>query len=80
MKCPHCNTDLVQKSRAALLLAGIFFFAGAIALFYLYAIIWTAALLLLAVAVYLLTWCILGRGYWCRVCKKFPITRNLTQP
>jgi len=80
VKCSHCNTDLVQKSRAALLLAGAFFLAGAIALFYLYAIIWIAALLLLVVAIYLLTWCILGKGLWCRSCKKFPVVRRPTLP
>jgi hypothetical protein len=79
MKCPHCNSDLVPKSPAALFLAGVFFLAGAIALFFLYAIIWIAALLLLVVAIYLLTWSLLGKGLWCRACKKFPVVRKAKQ-
>lgn len=79
MKCPHCDTDLLEKSRIALFLAGIFFLAGAVALVFLYTIIWIAALLLLVVAAYLLTWAILGKGLWCRTCKRFPIVRSSTQ-
>ena len=75
MNCPHCGTQLVQKNRAALLLGSIVFLAGAAGLFLVYPIIWIAALLLLVVGVYLLTWTVLGKGLWCRVCKRFPVAR-----
>jgi hypothetical protein len=33
--------------------------------------LWVPAIILVLTAVFLMTWATLGRGYWCRGCKKF---------
>ncbi|HKS83466.1 MAG TPA: hypothetical protein VJR23_18320 [Candidatus Acidoferrales bacterium] len=35
---------------------------------------WIVAAMLLAIAAYLLVWSTLGKGRWCRRCKKFSIS------
>jgi hypothetical protein len=34
---------------------------------------WAPAIILALTGTYLITWATLGRGYWCRECKKFSL-------
>ncbi len=78
-KCPHCHGELVEKSRSGLLFVATVFLGGAIAVFLLYAIFWIAALLLLVIAIFLFAWSVLGKGRWCRSCRKFPMLRRSSE-
>jgi hypothetical protein len=61
---------MVHKSPLRLLLVGLVMVASpAAAAFVPY--LWAPAIILVLTGCYLITWSTLGRGYWCRECKKF---------
>ena len=63
---------MVQKNRSRLLAVGILMLASiAIAFFVPY--FWLPAIVLGAAGAYLFVWATLGKGCWCRACKKFSI-------
>jgi hypothetical protein len=68
---------LVQKSRRRLIGAGILAVVVA-GLLFLPSIIWISAcgLFLGCIGVYLLLWGVVGKGYWCRTCKRIPPDMN----
>jgi Flp pilus assembly protein TadB len=69
-KCPTCRGDLIQKSRARLLAVGVLLvFSPVLAWFV--PLLWAPAIVFTFTGLYLLAWAILGRGRWCRNCKKF---------
>jgi hypothetical protein len=71
-----CKGPLLQKSQTQLLLAAFAFFVVAAGL-----VLWLPAVRLAIVvaiilgltAAYLFVWSWLGKGRWCRTCKRFPI-------
>ncbi len=71
--CPICGTELVQKSRRLLVGTGVGAVLAAVLLF-LPSIIWVSACGLFAgcIGIYFLMWGIVGKGYWCRTCKRIP--------
>jgi len=74
--CPACGHELTQKSRSLLALVGALFVAVAIPLlFFHYA--WIVGIVTAAAGLYLLFWSVLGKGKWCRQCKKFPMSKSL---
>ena len=61
---------MIQKSRARLVVVGgLLLAASALALVIPH--FWVPALILAFTGIYLLCWGTLGRGGWCRNCKKF---------
>jgi hypothetical protein len=61
---------MVQKSRLRLFLVGAAMIASiAIAPFVPY--LWGPVAILALIGVYLIVWATLGRGAWCRTCKRF---------
>jgi hypothetical protein len=68
--CRRCGGEVVQKPRARLVLVGTLMLA-AVAMGALWAPLWAPALLLGLTGAYLLTWASVGRGRWCRGCKRF---------
>lgn len=74
MPCPYCGGEWTQKSRPLLFLLGLSMFFAGITAFLVSPIYWIVAAMLLAIAAYLLVWSTLGKGRWCRRCKKFSIT------
>ncbi len=74
--CPACGHELTQKPRSRLTFAGLaLLVAAAFLIFRPY--VWLIAILMAAIAIYLLMWSILGKGKWCRRCKKFPVSKSL---
>ena len=69
-KCPACGGDLIQKSRARLLVVGLLMVCSPV-LAWLLPILWAPAIVLALTGLYLLVWATLGRGRWCRSCKMF---------
>jgi hypothetical protein len=69
MKCKTCNEEVIQKSRVRLLAAGILMLASFALVFV--TLFWTPAIALTLTGAYLFMWATLGRGCWCRNCKKF---------
>ena len=61
---------MVRRSRWRLVLAG-FFLAAAPAFARFAPYLWAPSVFSALAGLYLLAWGTLGRGYWCRVCKKF---------
>ena len=70
MKCRTCDGEMIQKSRTRLAGAGLLMLA-ACALAFIIPYFWLPAIILAFTGVYLLVWATLGRGCWCRNCKKF---------
>jgi Flp pilus assembly protein TadB len=74
MPCPYCGAEWTQKSRPLLFLVGLsMLIAGIIALLD-SPVYWIVAAMFLAISAYLLVWSTLGKGRWCRRCKKFSIS------
>jgi hypothetical protein len=68
--CRRCGSEVVSKSRARLVLVGVLMI-GALCVGPLWAPLWGPATLSAATGAYLLLWATLGRGRWCRTCKRF---------
>jgi hypothetical protein len=76
--CPACGQELTQKSQSLLSLAGAVFLVAAIPLLF-FDYVWIVAIVTAAAGLYLLFWSVLGKGKWCRRCKKFPVSKFLAQ-
>jgi hypothetical protein len=70
VRCRRCGGEVVQKPRARLVLVGLMMLA-AVGLGPLWAPLWAPAIALGLTGVYLLAWATVGRGRWCRGCKRF---------
>lgn len=70
MKCKACGGAMIQKSRGRLLSVGVLMCASlAIAFFRPW--FWLLGIILLLTGLYLIVWATLGKGGWCRNCKRF---------
>jgi hypothetical protein len=69
MECSRCHGPLILKSRARLVGVGILLIAT-LALGPLAEWIWAPASLAAVTGVYLVAWGTVGRGRWCRTCKR----------
>jgi hypothetical protein len=74
--CPGCGHELTQKSRPLLSLAGAVLLIAAIPLLFFH-YVWIVAIVTAATGLFLLFWSVLGKGKWCRRCKKFPVSKSL---
>ncbi len=68
--CRRCGGQVVKKSRARLAVVGAAMLA-CVGLGPLWAALWAPAIILGLTGVYLIAWASLGRGLWCRGCKRF---------
>jgi hypothetical protein len=69
-ECKRCGGDVVRKSRGRLAVVGILLLAGA-GLCTFWWPLWPPAVIAGLTGVYLLAWASVGRGRWCRGCKRF---------
>jgi hypothetical protein len=72
MNCKTCGAEMVQKSRARLVLVGLLMMAS-IAITFPLAWFRIPGTIIFLTGVYLFLWGSLGRGAWCRNCKKFSL-------
>ena len=70
MTCRTCGGEMIQRSRWRLFLVGVLMMA-AISLAAIDSYLWVPGVLFLLVGAYLVVWATLGKGLWCRGCKKF---------
>jgi hypothetical protein len=70
MKCKTCDGEMIQKSRGRLFGVGILMITS-IAIAFFVPIFWAPGVILLLTGLYLIVWATLGKGCWCRNCKKF---------
>lgn len=70
IQCRRCNGEVVQKSRMRLVLVGIAMVA-AVSLGFLSWVLWIPGIVLALTGAYLLIWATIGKGRWCRGCKRF---------
>ena len=68
--CVRCTGEVVQKSCARLALVGALM-VSAPAAGLLWWPLWLPAVVMALTGVYLLVWATVGRGRWCRGCKRF---------
>ena len=68
--CQRCGGEVVRKSRSRLALVGGLLLAG-LGLGFVWAPLWLPAVALGLTGAYLLAWASVGRGRWCRGCKRF---------
>jgi hypothetical protein len=70
MRCKTCGGEMVWKSRLRLFAVGVLMVVSiAVAAFVPY--FWAPALVLVLAGGYLIAWATLGKGGWCRACKRF---------
>jgi hypothetical protein len=69
-RCSRCGGEIVQKSRSRLALVGVLLVA-ALGSGILWWPLWLPAVVCALAGVYLLAWALIGRGRWCRGCKRF---------
>ena len=68
--CLRCGGEVVQRPPVRLLLVGLTMLAS-IGLAYLWPLLWIPAIFLGIAGTYLVVWALVGRGRWCRGCKRF---------
>jgi hypothetical protein len=66
----RCRGEVVQKSRGRLALVGALMVAVA-GLGFISPLLWVPAAVLAMTGAYLLAWASIGKGRWCRGCKRF---------
>lgn len=69
--CSICNTELTQKSKPLLFSVGMLMIASLAAVF-ISAWFWIPGTFLAIIGAYLMAWSTVGKGLWCRTCKKAP--------
>ena len=72
MKCPACGGEMIGRNRIRLFLVGLGM-AASLALVLVIPRFLIPGVILAAAGAYLMVWATLGRGLWCRNCKKFSI-------
>ena len=73
MKCRSCAGEMIQKSRPQLFVVGVLMIAS-LALGGVLPFFWGPGILLALIGTYLIVWATLGKGCWCRNCKKFNLS------
>lgn len=68
--CPDCGSELTQKNRRHLVLAGAFIIVIGFSAGKYPPPIWPLPVLM--VGAYLIAWGTKGKGLWCRQCKRIP--------
>jgi hypothetical protein len=69
--CPTCGGEMIQKSKARLMVVGLVMVASAgFALFL--PIFRIPAVIIALTAFYLFFWVTVGKARWCQNCKRFP--------
>ena len=70
MKCKNCRGEMIQKSRGRLFIIGVLMCAS-IAIAFFRPLFWAPGIILLLTGIYIIVWATLGKGCWCRNCKRF---------
>ena len=70
--CPICGGELVQKSKARLMLVGLCMMAS-VGIAFFVSWFWAPGIILGITGIYLVVWATLGKARWCRNCKKFSV-------
>jgi len=68
--CPSCGGELIQKSKARLIIAGLAMIAS-VAIALVFPLFWAPGIILALTGIYLLVWATVGQARWCRNCKTF---------
>ena len=71
--CPACGGPLIQKSRTKLIVTGLCMSASLVAAIFIPLLLVPAIILTLA-GLYLFAWGTIGKGRWCRNCKRFVVS------
>jgi len=71
--CPACGGPLIQKNRAKLIITGVCMCASLVASVFVPLLLMPAIILALA-GIYLIAWGTIGKGRWCRNCKRFVVS------
>jgi len=72
-RCPTCGGPLIQKPRSRLVLVALGFLVISAIVFRAFHGLRVVLFTLGLVGLYLMAWAIIGKGRWCRECKRFPI-------
>ena len=71
-KCKTCGGVMIQKNRSRLFIIGALMIAS-LGITGLVRLFWIPGIVLLLTGSYLIIWATLGKGCWCRTCKKFDV-------
>ncbi len=72
LPCPACGGEMIQKSRARLIVVGLGMIAS-LGIAFFFPLFWAPGIVLALAGFYLLAWATLGKALWCRHCKQFSI-------
>jgi len=72
--CPSCGGEMIQKSRARLIVVGPGMIAS-VGIAFVFRWFWAPGIILALTGICLLVWATLGQARWCRNCKKFSVLR-----
>ena len=72
-RCPTCGGPLIQKPRSRLVLGALVFLVISAVVFRAFHGFRVVLFTLGSVGLYLTAWALIGKGRWCRQCKRFPI-------
>ena len=70
MRCNTCHGEMILKSRLRLFITGVLM-VSTIQLAFFIPYFWIPGIILSLIGAYLIVWATLGKGGWCRTCKKF---------
>ena len=70
MNCKNCDEEMIQKDRWRIGIVGVLLVASMMAAFFV-PYFWVLGIFLVMIGCYLIVWATLGKGCWCRTCKKF---------
>ena len=72
-RCSTCGSVLVRKQPGLLLVVAALMLAGCTALFHFVHGVRFIGFTFGLAGCYLVAWALIGKGRWCRQCKRFPI-------
>jgi hypothetical protein len=72
INCTTCGGVMIQKSRSRLFIVGALMIAS-LSITAFARLFWIPGIVLLLTGAYLIIWATVGKGCWCRTCKKFGV-------
>jgi hypothetical protein len=74
--CNVCGEEMTVRNKARLLSTGICMLVP-LGLAFVFPVLWAPAIILSLTGGYLLAWAIIGKGRWCRNCKRFNVLHHV---
>lgn len=74
--CDVCGAEMAARNQARLISVGLGMLAS-LGFAFVFPILWAPAIILALTGSYLLAWATIGKGLWCRNCKRFNVLHHV---